>query len=213
MRAMSKTTLILLFATAFSITEVTQTGQLAVVLYEGPPHHRRRNPSDRGPALLVENDEFEGGPQRRSPDALRRNAGQSRWKNGHPGPDRHPCPIGNMKDVTNGPENYSRENILDHMRRYAYFGVAAARAWAGLRRKAVSNSRFGNPERRPFRDGGPRPHLRRHRNAGKHQAERLQALHPGRGPDGGSRTGGAKDHPRKDMDPPCSSPDLLRHFR
>ena len=36
--------------------------------------------------------------------------------------------IGYMKDVTNGPENYSRENVIDHMQRYAYFGVAAAQS-------------------------------------------------------------------------------------
>lgn len=33
--------------------------------------------------------------------------------------------IGYMKDLTSGPENYTRENILDHMHRFAYFGVAA----------------------------------------------------------------------------------------
>ena len=33
--------------------------------------------------------------------------------------------IGYMKDLTSGPENYTRENILDHLRRYAYHGVAA----------------------------------------------------------------------------------------
>ena len=36
--------------------------------------------------------------------------------------------IGYMKDLTLGPENYTRENILDHMRRFAYFGVAASQA-------------------------------------------------------------------------------------
>lgn len=36
--------------------------------------------------------------------------------------------IGYMRDLTSGPGNYTRENILDHMRRYAYFGVAAAMA-------------------------------------------------------------------------------------
>jgi imidazolonepropionase-like amidohydrolase len=33
-----------------------------------------------------------------------------------------------MKDLTSGPQNYTRENILDHMRRFAYFGVAASQA-------------------------------------------------------------------------------------
>src|SRR6187431_2185725 len=36
--------------------------------------------------------------------------------------------IGNMKNLTSGPQNYTRENILDHMYRFAYFGVAASQA-------------------------------------------------------------------------------------
>jgi imidazolonepropionase-like amidohydrolase len=36
--------------------------------------------------------------------------------------------IGYMKNLTSGPQNYTRENILDHMRRFAYFGVAASQA-------------------------------------------------------------------------------------
>ncbi len=36
--------------------------------------------------------------------------------------------IGYMKDLTSGPQNYTRENILDHMQRFAYFGVAASQA-------------------------------------------------------------------------------------
>jgi imidazolonepropionase-like amidohydrolase len=36
--------------------------------------------------------------------------------------------IGYMKDLTSGPQNYTRENILDHMRRFAYFGIAASQA-------------------------------------------------------------------------------------
>jgi imidazolonepropionase-like amidohydrolase len=36
--------------------------------------------------------------------------------------------IGYMKDLTSGPANYTRENILDHMHRFAYFGVAASQA-------------------------------------------------------------------------------------
>jgi imidazolonepropionase-like amidohydrolase len=34
--------------------------------------------------------------------------------------------IGYMKNMTSGAQNYTRENILDHMRRFAYFGVAAS---------------------------------------------------------------------------------------
>jgi imidazolonepropionase-like amidohydrolase len=36
--------------------------------------------------------------------------------------------IGYMRDLTSGPQNYTRENILDHLHRYAYFGVAAGMA-------------------------------------------------------------------------------------
>ena len=36
--------------------------------------------------------------------------------------------IGYMKNLSSGPQNYTRENILDHMYRFAYFGVAASQA-------------------------------------------------------------------------------------
>lgn len=36
--------------------------------------------------------------------------------------------IGYMRNLTSGAANYTRENILDHMRRFAYFGVAASQA-------------------------------------------------------------------------------------
>jgi len=36
--------------------------------------------------------------------------------------------IGYMHNLTSGPQNYTRENILDHMQRFAYFGVAASMA-------------------------------------------------------------------------------------
>ena len=36
--------------------------------------------------------------------------------------------IGYMRDLTSGPENYTRENILDHMHRFAYYGVAASQS-------------------------------------------------------------------------------------
>ena len=37
--------------------------------------------------------------------------------------------IGYMRNLTSGPQNYTRENILDHMHRFAYFGVAASMAY------------------------------------------------------------------------------------
>ena len=36
--------------------------------------------------------------------------------------------IGYMRNLTSGPQNYTRENILDHMHQFAYFGVAASMA-------------------------------------------------------------------------------------
>jgi imidazolonepropionase-like amidohydrolase len=36
--------------------------------------------------------------------------------------------IGYMKHLSSGPQNYTRENILDHLSRFAYFGVAASQA-------------------------------------------------------------------------------------
>ena len=36
--------------------------------------------------------------------------------------------IGYMRNLTSGPQNYTRENILDHMQKFAYFGVAASMA-------------------------------------------------------------------------------------
>jgi imidazolonepropionase-like amidohydrolase len=36
--------------------------------------------------------------------------------------------IGYMRNLTSGARNYTRENILDHMHRFAYFGVAASQA-------------------------------------------------------------------------------------
>lgn len=37
--------------------------------------------------------------------------------------------IGYMRHLTSGPQNYTRENILDHMHRFAYHGVAASMAY------------------------------------------------------------------------------------
>ena len=36
--------------------------------------------------------------------------------------------IGYMRNLTSGAQNYMRENILDHMQRFAYFGVAASQS-------------------------------------------------------------------------------------
>src|SRR6266478_3600561 len=36
--------------------------------------------------------------------------------------------LGYMRNMTSGAQNYTRDNILDHMRRFAYFGVAASQS-------------------------------------------------------------------------------------
>ena len=36
--------------------------------------------------------------------------------------------IGYMRNLSSGPHNYTRENILDHLYRFAYFGIAASQA-------------------------------------------------------------------------------------
>lgn len=36
--------------------------------------------------------------------------------------------IGYVRGTTSGPANYTRENIIDHMHRFAYYGVAASQA-------------------------------------------------------------------------------------
>jgi len=36
--------------------------------------------------------------------------------------------IGYMRNLSSGPQNYTRQNILDHMYKFAYFGVAASMA-------------------------------------------------------------------------------------
>ena len=37
--------------------------------------------------------------------------------------------LGYMKDLTIGPENYTQENLLDHLQRHAYHGVALSSTW------------------------------------------------------------------------------------
>jgi imidazolonepropionase-like amidohydrolase len=37
--------------------------------------------------------------------------------------------LGYMKNLSIGPENYTRDNLLDHLRRHAYYGVAVGSTW------------------------------------------------------------------------------------
>jgi imidazolonepropionase-like amidohydrolase len=68
--------------------------------------------------------------------------------------------IGYMHRLSSGPQNYTRENILDHMHKFAYFGVAASMAMG---------SDFGDL---PFRlrdetRAGKHPHAARFLTAGR----------------------------------------------
>ena len=68
--------------------------------------------------------------------------------------------IGYMRNLSSGPQNYTRENILDHMHKFAYFGVAASMAMG---------SDFGDL---PFRlrdetRAGKHPHAARFLTAGR----------------------------------------------
>lgn len=68
--------------------------------------------------------------------------------------------IGYMRNLSSGPQNYTRENILDHMHKFAYFGVAASMAMG---------SDFGDL---PFRlrdetRAGKYPHAARFLTAGR----------------------------------------------
>ena len=68
--------------------------------------------------------------------------------------------IGYMRRLSSGPQNYTRENILDHMHKFAYFGVAASMAMG---------SDFGDM---PFRlrdetRAGKHPHAARFLTAGR----------------------------------------------
>jgi imidazolonepropionase-like amidohydrolase len=68
--------------------------------------------------------------------------------------------IGYMRNLSSGPQNYTQENILDHMHMFAYFGVAASMAMG---------SDFGDM---PFRlrdetRAGKHPHAARFLTAGR----------------------------------------------
>ena len=71
---------------------------------------------------------YSGTPQRRGRSgrrATRRPHRQSRHSafidaHGH---------SGYMKDLTIGPQNYTQENLIDHLQRHAYFGVALGSTW------------------------------------------------------------------------------------
>src|SRR5262245_54919140 len=115
---------------AASVTPVAQAPRAAVVLYEGARLITVDGsaPIERS-AFLVENGRFArvGRQGEITPPA-----GATRvdltGKTVIPAlVDAH-SHIGYMKNLTSGPQNYTRENILDHMHRFAYYGVAASQA-------------------------------------------------------------------------------------
>ncbi|MBI2187268.1 MAG: amidohydrolase family protein [Acidobacteria bacterium] len=118
----------LLAASSASLAQLSQSP--GAVLYEGA----RLITGDDGPALeraafLVENGRFTRvGRQGEvaAPDGAARV--DLTGKTVIPALIDAHSHIGYMKDLTSGPQNYTRENVLDHMRRFAYFGVAASQA-------------------------------------------------------------------------------------
>ena len=121
--------IVLLLGTACT-NAATQTTQAPAVLYEGA----QLITGDGGAAIersafLVENGRF---TQVGREGEVRAVAGTVRvdltGKTVIPALIDAHSHIGYMKDLTSGPQNYTRENILDHMHRFAYFGVAASQA-------------------------------------------------------------------------------------
>lgn len=112
------------------ITGAHPHGQGTVTLFEGATLVAvdGRPPID-GSAFIVENDRFthvgRRGELQPPPRAMRVDL---TGKTVIPAlVDAH-SHIGYMKDLTSGPVNYTRVNILDHLRRFAYYGVAASQA-------------------------------------------------------------------------------------
>src|SRR5919109_4644639 len=128
MRALGLTVLAVL--AAIVLTATGPQGQGAVTLFEGARLIRSdgRAPIENS-AFIVENDRFtrvgRKGELEPPPRALRVDL---TGKTVIPALIDAHSHIGYMKDLTSGPDNYTRENILDHMRRFAYFGVAASQA-------------------------------------------------------------------------------------
>jgi imidazolonepropionase-like amidohydrolase len=122
--------LLIALLVAVSVPATAQTPRTSIVLYEGA----RLITGDGGPAVersafLVENGRFTRVGRQ---GELQAPAGAARvdlaGKTVIPALIDAHSHIGYMKDLTSGPQNYTRENILDHMHRFAYFGVAASQA-------------------------------------------------------------------------------------
>ena len=122
--------LLALLVAAASATAAAQGSRPAAVLYEGARLFTGDGsaPIERS-AFLVENGRFTRmGRQGDVPAPVGAARVDLTGKTVIPALIDAHSHIGYMKNLTSGPQNYTRENILDHMRRFAYFGVAASQA-------------------------------------------------------------------------------------
>jgi imidazolonepropionase-like amidohydrolase len=121
---------LLLTAASMSLASAQRGGSVAATLYEGA---RLITGDGSAPiensAFLVENAHFTRVGRRGEVQAP---AGAARvdltGKTVIPALVDGHSHIGYMKNLTSGAANYTRENILDHMYRFAYFGVAASQS-------------------------------------------------------------------------------------
>ena len=130
MRIHAVVAVLLASALALSSLDDASARQAGAVLYEGARLITGTGgPPTEGAAFLVENARFtrigRQGELQAPPGAARVDL---TGKTVIPALIDAHSHIGYMKDLTSGPQNYTRENILDHMRRFAYFGVAASQA-------------------------------------------------------------------------------------
>jgi imidazolonepropionase-like amidohydrolase len=121
----------LLFFMAYSGTTPAQAPQGRVILYEGA---RLVNTDGSAPiessAFIVQNGRFTS-VGRKDEVALPRDAHRVDLTGKTVIPalvDAH-AHLGYMKDLTIGPENYTQQNLVDHLQRHAYHGVAAGSTW------------------------------------------------------------------------------------
>ena len=90
--------------------------------------------------------------------------------------------IGYVKGMTSSPANYTRENILDHMRRFAYYGVAASQAMGSdfgelpVHTAGRTGGRRG-PECRPLSHGRPRARADRRDQSDQHAPRGIRGHH------------------------------------
>ena len=97
------------------------------VLFEGARLIAGDGRAIESAAFLVENGRFARRPEGRGSAAGRRDARRSDRQDGDAGAHRHPQPP-RMDEPENGPstkQSFTRGTVIDHLQRYAYYGVAA----------------------------------------------------------------------------------------